>query len=210
MSGIMVADDHGIVSRKTNLSRSMGGVALRKLTGVYSLILLLSVPPLFATTRPKTQPRKTHPVKHTETRQTQPSPQRIAEIQSALKARGYEPGETWEETREVCRRIAGEHEWQTDHAPDARVLILLGLAGPHADPAVAQLEGGRLDKDQRAEAARISVQNLALPQTTGSEVISKPAIHSERTRTPHARRLTASKRKMATNNKNRNLKSRQS
>jgi hypothetical protein len=86
----------------------------------------------------------------------QPTPLRIAEIQAALKAHGYQPGTTWEETREVCRNIADEHMWQTDHAPDARVLILIGLAGPHSDPAVAQTNGGRLDHDQRTEAARES------------------------------------------------------
>lgn len=53
--------------------------------------------------------------------QMQPSPQRIAEIQAALKAHGYDPGTTWEETQEVCRKIADEHQWQTDHPPDARV-----------------------------------------------------------------------------------------
>jgi hypothetical protein len=56
----------------------------------------------------------------------QPSVERIAAIQSALKAHGYEPGNTWKQTQEVCRKIADEHMWQTDHAPDARVLILLG------------------------------------------------------------------------------------
>ena len=92
--------------------------------------------------------------------QTQPSAQRVAEIQAALQAHGYEPGATWDETQEICRKIADQHMWQTDHAPDARVLILLGLAGPHSDPAVTKRSGGRLDKDQRAEAARES-QSLA-------------------------------------------------
>jgi hypothetical protein len=102
-------------------------------------------------------PPKNHPKKHrAEKAQMQPSPQRIAEIEAALKAHGYEPGTTWEETREVCRKIADEHMWQTDHAPDVRVLILIGLAGPHSDPAVAQMHGGRLDHDQREEASRVA------------------------------------------------------
>ncbi len=99
-------------------------------------------------------PPKKHAKHVAEGAQMQPSPQRIAEIQAALKAHGYEPGTTWEETQEACRRIADEHLWQTDHAPDLRVLILIGLGGPHSDPVVAQMEGGRLDQDQRAEAAR--------------------------------------------------------
>jgi hypothetical protein len=163
---------------------------------------------LFATTHPTTQHKR-----HTDTRQAQPSLQRVAEIQAALKAHGYEPGETWEETKEVCRRIADEHQWQTDHAPDARVLILLGLAGPHADPAVTQLEGGRLDKDQRTEAARLSARNLTSQQTTRAEAISKAAVqnsvHTERTTTSSTRRATVSKKKVAAHRKHRNLNSRQ-
>lgn len=115
----------------------------------YCLISLLAAS-LFATT-----PTTHHP-KSAESLQAQPAPERVAEIQAALKAHGYEPGETWEETQEVCRKIADEHAWQTDHAPDARVLILLGLGGPHSDPAVTQMRGDRLDNDQWADAARKS------------------------------------------------------
>lgn len=86
--------------------------------------------------------------------QDQPAPQRIAQIQAALKEHGFEPGTTWAETKEVCRNIADDHEWQTDHAPDVRVLILIGLGGPHSDSQVTQIKGGRLDQDQRDEAAR--------------------------------------------------------
>jgi len=112
----------------------------------YCLISLLTAS-LFART-----PSTSHS-KSSESVQAQPAPERIAEIQAALKAHGYEPGDTWEETREVCRKIADEHMWQTDHAPDARVLILLGLGGPHSDPAVTQMQGDRLDNDQRIDAA---------------------------------------------------------
>ena len=80
--------------------------------------------------------------------QMQPDPQRIAEIQAALAAHGYQPGTTWAETKEVCRKIADEHEWQNMYAPDTRVLILLGLV-PNGDPDVANMPGNQLDKDQR-------------------------------------------------------------
>ena len=80
--------------------------------------------------------------------QTQPDPQRIAEIQAALAAHGYAPGTTWAETKEVCRKIADEHEWQNMYAPDTRVLILIGLL-PNLDQDVAKLPGNQLDKDQR-------------------------------------------------------------
>ena len=113
--------------------------------------------------------------KNVESVQAQPAPERIAEIQGALKAHGYEPGATWEETREVCRKIADEHMWQTDHAPDVRVLILLGLGGPHSDPAVTQMQGDRLDKDQRTEAAHKSesAEGYAEPAVPPSVPLAK-------------------------------------
>ena len=98
---------------------------------------------------------QTHKQHVTVAAQTVPSAERVAEIQSALSSHGYDPGATWEETQQICRKIADEHGWQTDHAPDARVLILIGLGGPHSDPAVAQMHGDRLDQDQRSEAARL-------------------------------------------------------
>jgi hypothetical protein len=122
---------------------------------------------LFARTPPATHS------KNAESVQAQPTPERIAEIQAALKAHGYEPGATWEETQEACRKIADEHMWQTDHAPDVRVLILLGLGGPHSDPAVAQMQGDRLDKDQRTEAARKSESAEGYAETP-----VPPAMHS--------------------------------
>ena len=124
----------------------------------YCLISLLAAS-LFATA-----PSANHS-KNAESVQAQPAPERIAEIQAALKAHGYEPGATWEETQEVCRKIADEHMWQTDHAPDVRVLILLGLGGPHSDPAVAQMQGDRLDNDQRTEAAHKSESAQAYAET---------------------------------------------
>jgi hypothetical protein len=87
------------------------------------------------------------PKHKTKKGQMQPDPQRIAEIQAALTAHGYAPGNTWLETKEVCRKIADEHGWQNMYAPDTRVLILLGLT--NNDPDVATLPGNQLDKDQR-------------------------------------------------------------
>jgi hypothetical protein len=123
------------------------------------LALLFSTS-LIAGTTPKKHKPAAKMKRPPATRPMQPGPQRVAEIQAALRTHGYEPGSTWEETQEVCRRIADQHMWQTDHAPDVRVLILIGLGGPHADPAVAQMRGGRLDKDQRTEAER-EKQSLA-------------------------------------------------
>lgn len=140
----------------------------------YCLISLVAAS-LFARTPPATHS------KNAESVQAQPTPERIAEIQAALKAHGYEPGATWEETQEACRKIADEHMWQTDHAPDVRVLILLGLGGPHSDPAVTQMQGDRLDKDQRTEAARKSesaegyAETPVLPSAPPSV---PPAMHS--------------------------------
>jgi hypothetical protein len=132
----------------------------------YCLISLLAAS-LFATTP------TTHHSNNSESGQAQPSPERMAEIQAALAAHGYEPGATWEETQEVCRKIADEHRWQTDHAPDARVLILLGLGGPHSDPVVTQMQGDRLDNDQRTEATHKSESAEAYAETPVA-----PARHS--------------------------------
>lgn len=129
----------------------------------YCLISLLAAS-LFAST-PTTRHSKS-----SESGPAQPSPERIAEIQAALTAHGYEPGATWEETQEICRKIANEHRWQTDHAPDARVLILLGLGGPHSDPAVTQMQGDRLDNDQRTEATHRSESAEALAETPAPPV----------------------------------------
>ena len=147
-------------------------------------------------------PPETHSKNHrSEKTQMQPAPQRIAEIQAALKAHGYDPGTTWEETQGVCRRIADEHRWQTDHAPDARVLILLGLGGPHSDPAVTQMQGGRLDQDQRTEAARQSrsvAQNTLRPATTsGMGRAENPARRAATSKTTIATRLSAATREEA-------------
>lgn len=92
--------------------------------------------------------------KHEPKGQTQPSTTRVAEIQKALKEHGFTPGTTWEETQEITRQIADQHLWQTDHAPDARVLIMLGLGGKNADPCVLEMQDNHLDIAARKEAAR--------------------------------------------------------
>jgi hypothetical protein len=136
----------------------------------------------------------TSPKKHsTPSTQMRPSADRIAEIKSALKAHGYEPGSTWEETQTACRKIADEHGWQTDHAPDARVLILFGLAGPHSDPAVAQMPGGRLDHDQRAEATRRSLK----PAVTTAENLKPPAQIQIQKRKTAVRSKNAAKKRLS-------------
>jgi hypothetical protein len=82
--------------------------------------------------------------------QLQPTPQRVAEIQRALKSHGYDPGTTWKETRESCRKIADEHKWQITTAPDARVLILIGLGGPNSDLNVTK-HSTALDAEERKD-----------------------------------------------------------
>lgn len=123
---------------------------------------------------------QTHKQPVTEASQVEPNPERVAEIQSALSSHGYDPGTTWEQTQEVCRKIADEHGWQTDHAPDARVLILIGLGGPHSDPAVTQMHGDRLDQDQRSEAARVN-QNVTRSASRSEESSRRDDITSTHT-----------------------------
>src|SRR5258708_15257801 len=69
-------------------------------------------------------------------KQRQPDAKRVREIRAALIAHGYEPGVTWLEVQTACRDIARAHRWQTHRAPDARVLILLGLGNKYSDPTV--------------------------------------------------------------------------
>jgi hypothetical protein len=77
--------------------------------------------------------------------QKQPDAKRVLEIRAALITHGYEPGKSWTEVQELLRGIAREHGWQTHHAPDARVLILLGLGNEHSDPYVATHGTNHLD-----------------------------------------------------------------
>jgi hypothetical protein len=73
------------------------------------------------------------------TRQTLPDLKRQKQIREALVLHGYAPGRNWTETVQVLKQIAREHHWQFKHAPDARVLILLGLGNKYSDPAVLAL-----------------------------------------------------------------------
>lgn len=82
-------------------------------------------------------------------KQTQPDLKRVREIQAALMAHGYSPGKTWGDTQEILRCIAGDHGWQIIHAPDARVLILLGLGNKDSDPAVALAGRNHLDGPEK-------------------------------------------------------------
>jgi hypothetical protein len=91
---------------------------------VLFLFLLLAVAPLFA-------------------RQTQPDPKRVREIQAALISHDYPKGKNWHETQEILRSIARTYHWQTHYAPDARVLILLGLS--NNDSQIIDGEHNRLD-----------------------------------------------------------------
>lgn len=88
--------------------------------------------------------------------QIQPDVKRVHEIQAALIAHGCEPGKSWESTQDILRGIARDHDWQTHHAPDARVLILLGLGNKFSNPAVTtegrnHLDGEPRDKKTRAK-----------------------------------------------------------
>lgn len=66
-------------------------------------------------------------------KQMVPDKKRQAEIRKALIEHGYKAGKTWSETQEILRGIAKEHHWQHIRAPDARVLILLGLGNQYSD-----------------------------------------------------------------------------
>ena len=78
-------------------------------------------------------------------KQTQPDAKRVREIQAALIDHGYVPGKTWLETQEILRTIALDHHWQARRAPDARVLILLGLGNKYSDPEVTTEGHNHLD-----------------------------------------------------------------
>ena len=65
--------------------------------------------------------------------QKQPDAKRVKQIQTALVQHGYQPGKTWAETQTALRSIAEARGWQTHFAPDARVLIILGLGNKNSD-----------------------------------------------------------------------------
>lgn len=82
------------------------------------------------------------------------APARALEIQNALVAHGYSVETTgvWDrQTKLALYKIADDMEWQINHVPDARVLILIGLGNPLSDQALAHQKGGQIDRDQRAD-----------------------------------------------------------
>jgi hypothetical protein len=83
----------------------------------------------------------------TNAKQIQPDIKRVKQIQTALEEHGYVVPEcaSWKQTQEILRSIARDHEWQTRRAPDARVLILIGLGNQYSDPWVTELGKGELD-----------------------------------------------------------------
>lgn len=78
-------------------------------------------------------------------KQLVPDPKRQTQIRQALVEHGYPPGRTWPQTQDILRQIAREHHWQHTHAPDARVLIFLGLGNKYSDPNVLN-ETNRLEQ----------------------------------------------------------------
>jgi hypothetical protein len=79
-------------------------------------------------------------------KQTQPDAKRVREIQAALVDHGFAPGQTWVETQMILRGIAESHGWQTRRAPDARVLLLLGLGNKYSDQNVLDWPKTTLEK----------------------------------------------------------------
>jgi hypothetical protein len=71
-------------------------------------------------------------------KQLVPDQKRQKEIRIALVEHNYESGKTWAETVKVLKQIARDHHWQSAHAPDARVLILLGLGNRYSDPSILE------------------------------------------------------------------------
>lgn len=83
--------------------------------------------------------------------QRQPDPKRVKEIAVALNSKDFTPTilKTWPEVQLACREIARARGWQTSHAPDARVLILLGLGNKFSNPAVTEAGPNHLDPKGR-------------------------------------------------------------
>jgi hypothetical protein len=78
-------------------------------------------------------------------KQTVPDLKRQNEIRQALIAHGYEPGKTWGSTIQLLKQIARDHHWQSHRAPDARVLILLGLGNRYSDPSILDEPPSKLE-----------------------------------------------------------------
>jgi hypothetical protein len=81
-------------------------------------------------------------------RQTVPDFKRQIQIKASMIAHGYKIGRTWPETVVILKQIARDHHWQSRHAPDARVLILLGLGNKYSNPDVLYEPPSRLEIPQ--------------------------------------------------------------
>lgn len=86
-----------------------------------------------------------------QSKQLEPTAKRKQEIRIALTTHGYDPGRTWKDTVSVLKQIAKQHYWQSNHAPDARVLILLGLGNPNSDPDILSWPPSKLEPGVQAE-----------------------------------------------------------
>ncbi len=118
-------------------------MATRQITSA-TICLLLASAVLAGPPTPKKEPKG----------QKIPTPQRVAEIHDALVSHGFAVGSSWPEVQAVCRKIQEDHLWQTDHAPDARVLGMLGLGSARFNPDVLTGPQDHLDAAQRAESSR--------------------------------------------------------
>jgi hypothetical protein len=78
-------------------------------------------------------------------KQMVPDQKRQKEIRAALIVHGYEPGKNWPDVVIVLKQIARSHHWQSKHAPDARVLILLGLGNKYSDPQILDEPPSKLE-----------------------------------------------------------------
>lgn len=76
--------------------------------------------------------------------QKEPDAHRKAEIVAALCSHGHSTA-NWSEAKAIMRQIAADNGWQTQHVPDARVLILLDLGNAYSNPWVTKIHGGKLD-----------------------------------------------------------------
>lgn len=84
--------------------------------------------------------------------QKQPDPARTLQIQNALVQAGKLSSASgkWDKpTIDALRQIAADHQWQTCHVPDARVINTLGLGASTAGMAAPPVPDGPtiLDKD---------------------------------------------------------------
>jgi hypothetical protein len=78
-------------------------------------------------------------------KQIAPDQKRQTQIREALIAHGYVSGRTWPETVVILKKIAHEHHWQSYRAPDARVLLLLGLGSKISDPSILNDSPSKLE-----------------------------------------------------------------